>query len=117
MAGVSFFWIAAGSEKPATAGANVETRQFFSMPSARPSAAAGPAAGHSRRPLEHFRSHQNFRSEAVQFSFSEISQFPSKSAVFGVATLLITANIHNIHGVILIFMEFFWSAPLPTPEK
>src|SRR5450756_1981357 len=47
-----FFLDAAGSERPDATRRNVETRQFFPMPSARPSAAAGPAAGHSRRPLK-----------------------------------------------------------------
>jgi hypothetical protein len=49
------------------------------------------------------------------FSFSKILQFPSKSAVFDRAAFLETPIIVNIHRVILIFMGFLPSDPLPTP--
>jgi len=58
-----------------------------------------------------------FEQEEEDFLFSKTSQFPSKSAKSGVDTLLMTPFIPNIYGVIMVFKEFFWSDPLPTPEK
>ena len=47
------------------------------------------------------------------FWISKISRFPSKSAVCGVAALLMTPFIPNIHGVIMIFRGFFRADPFP----
>jgi hypothetical protein len=51
------------------------------------------------------------------FWFSKIVQFASKSAVFDPAAFYAIAIIPNLYGAIMIFLGFFRSDPLPTPEK